>query len=68
MFHNHRVTFSRSSRYKTTQMQRGGLKTVTLRESRNGTGKVQLLTTNNSNMGEKPDKILNNSEAKLWII
>jgi hypothetical protein len=44
------------------------LKTVTVRESRNGTGKVQLLTTNNSNMGEKPDKILNNLEAKLWII
>jgi hypothetical protein len=44
------------------------LKTVTVTESRNGTGKIQLLATNNSNMGEKPDNILNNSEAKLWII
>jgi hypothetical protein len=45
-----------------------GIENITVTESRNGTGKIQLLATNNSNMGEKPDEVLNNSGAKLWII
>jgi hypothetical protein len=41
------------------------LKTVTLTASRDAAGKIQLLSTNNSNMREKAAKLLHNLEAKL---